>query len=48
MENNNKELASLILEHINDPELESKKEKNRNYILNNHTYTHRINQLLAI
>ena len=46
--NDNNELVSIIQEHINSNDLENKKEKNREHVLNNHTYICRVNTLLTL
>jgi hypothetical protein len=46
--NDSSELVSFIKDHINDPNLEQNKQSNVDFILNNHTYVHRINKLLEL
>jgi hypothetical protein len=46
--NNNDELVSFIQDLTNDSTLEAQKEENKKYILSNHTYIHRAQQLLSI
>ncbi len=48
--NDPKEMVKLVKEYVNMPEeeLSSIKEKNRKMILDNHTYVHRVKQLLEL
>lgn len=48
MSNDRNTLVSFIRDHINDPNLEQHKDFNVNYVLNNHTYTHRVSELLQL